>query len=45
MYFLITRPLWLSGLLLVALPTLSAMAGPAFLRRRASLERLPPPSE
>ncbi len=33
-------PLWLSGLLVVVLPTLVAMAGPAFVRRHYTLDRL-----
>jgi hypothetical protein len=33
-------PLWLSGLLLVGVPTLLAMGGPVLIRRRLSLERL-----
>ncbi len=33
-------PLWLSAILLVGLPTLLAMGGPALIRRRLSLERL-----
>ena len=34
------RPLWLSGLVVVALPKLLALAGPALVRRRTSLGRL-----
>ncbi len=33
-------PLWLSAILLVGLPTLLAMGGPALIRRRLPLERL-----
>ena len=33
-------PLWLSGILLVGLPTLLAMSGPTLIRRRLSLEKL-----
>jgi hypothetical protein len=33
-------PLWLSGALLVGIPTLLAMAGPVLIRRRLSLERV-----
>src|SRR5262249_11756914 len=33
-------PLWLSGTLLVCIPTLLAMGGPVLIRRRLSLERL-----
>jgi hypothetical protein len=40
MLFLTTRSLWLSGLLLVGLPTLLAMVGPTLVRRRTSLDRL-----
>ena len=38
--FLSSSSLWLSGLLLVVVPTLLAMAGPIVIRRWASLERL-----
>jgi len=37
---LATRPVWLSGLLLVGVMTLIAMAGPVLVRRRVSLDRL-----
>ena len=40
MLFLTTRPLWLSILLLVGLPTLLAMAGPYLIRRRVELSNL-----
>ena len=40
MMFLTTRPLWLSGLLLVGLATFLAMAGPVLVRRYVGLERL-----
>jgi hypothetical protein len=40
MLFLTTRSLWLSGLLLVGLPTPLAMVGPALVRRLRSLDRL-----
>ncbi|MBV9749499.1 MAG: DUF4239 domain-containing protein [Acetobacteraceae bacterium] len=40
MLFLTTSPLWLSAVLLVGLMTLVAMAGPVFVRRRVSLDRL-----
>jgi hypothetical protein len=40
MMFLTTQPLWLSALLLVALPTLLAMVGTALVRRRVGLEKL-----
>lgn len=33
-------PLWMSGILLIGLPTLVAMSGPVLIRRRLSLERL-----
>ncbi len=39
-YFLTSLPLWLSGLLVVVLPTMLAMLGPVFVRRRVALERL-----
>jgi hypothetical protein len=38
--FLTNLPLWVSGILLVVLPTLLAMAGPILVRRRVRLERL-----
>jgi hypothetical protein len=38
--FLTSLPLWLSGLLVVGLPTVLAMAGPVLVRRYAPLERL-----
>jgi len=38
--FLTNLPLWVSGLLIVVLPTLLAMAGPILVRRRVRLERL-----
>jgi hypothetical protein len=38
--FLTTLPLWLSGILLVGLPTILAMVGPVLVRRRLSLDRL-----
>ena len=37
---LTTLPMWASGLLLVGVPTLLAMAGPIVVRRYISLERL-----
>ena len=40
MIFLTTQPLWLTGLLLVGLATVLAMAGPALVRRRVGLDRL-----
>ena len=40
MIFLTVLPLWLSGLLLIGLPTLLAMVGPILIRRRLGLERL-----
>ena len=39
-YFLTSLPLWLSGLLVVVLPTALAMLGPVFIRRHVALERL-----
>src|SRR5690348_12116671 len=33
-------PIWVSGILMVGLPTLLAMAGPILIRRRVGLERL-----
>jgi hypothetical protein len=38
--FLSSLPLWLSTLLVIVLPTLVAMAGPVFIRRKVGLERL-----
>ena len=38
--FLASLPLWLSGLLLVGLPTVLAMFGPALVRRYVTLEKL-----
>jgi hypothetical protein len=38
--FLTTQPVWLSGFLVVILPTTVAMAGPFLVRRRLSLDRL-----
>ena len=38
--FLTNLPLWVADILLVALPTLLAMAGPILVRRRVRLERL-----
>jgi len=38
--FLTTAPLWVSGALLVGVPTLLAMAGPIVVRRYVSLDRL-----
>ena len=40
MLFLTNQPLWLSGLLLVGLPTLLAMVGLALVRRRFGLDSL-----
>ena len=40
MTFLTTQPLWLSAIILVALPTLLAMAGTVLVRRRVGLDRL-----
>jgi hypothetical protein len=40
MMFLTVLPLWVSGILLIGLPTLIAMGGPILIRRRLSLERL-----
>jgi len=40
MVFLVTQSLWMSGLLLIAVPTLLSMAGPAIIRRYVTLERL-----
>ena len=37
---LTSLPLWLSGVLLVGLPIVLAMCGPALIRRRLSLEKL-----
>ncbi|MFT3730974.1 MAG: DUF4239 domain-containing protein [Hyphomicrobium sp.] len=38
--FLSTLPLWLAALVIVIIPTIIAMAGPAFIRHRVGLERL-----
>ncbi len=38
--FVSTMPLWLATLVIVVLPTMIAMAGPVFIRRRITLERL-----
>jgi hypothetical protein len=38
--FLTVLPVWLSGILLIGLPTIVAMSGPVLIRRRLSLERL-----
>jgi hypothetical protein len=38
--FLSRCPLWLTAFLIVALPTIAAMYGPALIRRRVALERL-----
>lgn len=40
MVLLSSLPLWASSLLIVVVPTLIAMAGPAFVRRHYTLERL-----
>ncbi len=40
MLILTTLPLWLSTLLVIALPTAFAMAGPFFIRRHVRLDRL-----
>ena len=40
MPFLTTQPLWLSFTLLLGATTLLAMAGPVFVRRRISVDRL-----
>jgi hypothetical protein len=40
MMFLTVLPLWVSGILLIGLPTLIAMGGPILIRRHLSLERL-----
>src|SRR5690242_7001075 len=40
MEFFTTQPLWLSGILLVGLPTLLAMLGPILVRRYVGLDRL-----
>lgn len=40
MIFLTSEPLWISGLLLVGLPTLLGMVGPVLIRRRVPLDRL-----
>jgi Protein of unknown function (DUF4239) len=39
-FFLTTQRLWLSGMLVVVLPTILAMAGPILVRRRLSLDKL-----
>jgi hypothetical protein len=38
--FLSRCPLWLTAILVVVLPTIAAMYGPALIRRRVALERL-----
>jgi hypothetical protein len=38
--FLSRCPLWLAAILVVVLPTIAAMYGPALIRRRVALERL-----
>lgn len=38
--FLSSLPLWLATILVIVLPTMIAMAGPVFVRRKFSLERL-----
>lgn len=38
--FISTMPLWLAAVVIVVLPTSIAMAGPVFIRRRITLERL-----
>src|SRR5271156_5360580 len=38
--FLSNCPLWLTSILIVVLPTIVAMYGPALIRRRVTLERL-----
>ena len=38
--FLSRCPLWISAILVVVLPTIAAMYGPALIRRRVALERL-----
>ena len=40
MLFLTSQSLWISGILLVGLTTLIAMAGPVIVRRHVSLDRL-----
>ncbi|HEY2132089.1 MAG TPA: hypothetical protein VGH36_03805 [Acetobacteraceae bacterium] len=40
MLFLTTKPLWISGLILVGLTTIVAMLGPVCVRRRIGLDRL-----
>ena len=40
MMYLTTLPLWLSGLIMVAVPTLIAMSGPILIRRGVGLEKL-----
>lgn len=39
-HFLSSLPLWLSTFLVIVLPTLIAMAGPVYVRRKVGLERL-----
>jgi hypothetical protein len=39
-HYLSSLPLWITTMILVVLPTLVAMAGPLYIRRRISLERL-----
>ncbi len=39
-HFLSSLPLWISGFLLVALPTAAAMCGPMLVRRSVTLDRL-----
>ncbi len=38
--FISTMPLWFAAIVIVVLPTIIAMAGPVFIRRRVTLERL-----
>src|ERR1700731_3019840 len=38
--FLAGLPLWVAAILLVVLPTIAAMCGPALMRRQIGLERL-----
>jgi len=40
MLFFTTMPLWLSGILLIGLPTVIAMAGPVVIRRFVQLDKL-----
>ncbi len=40
MIFLTSQPLWLSAIILVALPVLIAMSGPVIVRRCVALEKL-----